>query len=89
MTEVYSVDDLYEIAAQEANLIDVDMYLDLVFSNQLNKYFNYDYNPKLDEVTFNFEIDEGSASLKINQLSWQPIVSYNDILQEHLMRRDI
>ena len=89
MIDHYNEDDLYEIAAQEADLINVEMYLDLIFSNELNHYFNYDYNPGLDEVTFNFEIDEGSASLRINQLSWHPIVRYNEVLHEHLRNRDV
>lgn len=84
----FNNDDLYEIAAEEADVLGIDMYLDLIFSKELSTYFNFNYNQYEDTVVYNFEVDEGGASLKISNLSWDPQVYLNDVLVEHIECRE-
>ena len=82
------VTDFYEIADGVEQEIGVKMYLDIIFSNELNKYFNYRYNYDEDTITLNFEIDKGTASIDIVNAQ-SPNYSYrmNDILTKHIETR--
>ena len=80
----YQENEIYDIAFQEQEYLGIKMYLDLIFSDELNLYFNYDYNHKEDKVIFNFEVDEGGASLVIDNISNEYNVTFNDVLCEHL-----
>lgn len=82
------VTDFYEIADGVEQELGVKMYLDIIFSNELNKYFNYRYNYDEDTITLNFEIDKGTASIDIVNAQ-SPNYSYrmNDILTKHIETR--
>lgn len=80
----YQENEIYDIAFQEQEYLGIKMYLDLIFSDELNLYFNYDYNYKKDKVVFNFEVDEGGASLVIDKISGDYNVTFNDVLCKHL-----
>ena len=80
------ITDIFETAAIAEDYLEIDLYLDLVFDNEeLNSYFNYSYNYENDVITINFELDEGSAQLKIEDAqSSENTYLYNDILIKHI-----
>lgn len=73
--------DFYEIADGVEKEIGIDMYLDIIFSDELNQYFNYRYDYAEDTITLNFEVDKGTASIDIVNAQ-SPNYSYrmNDVL---------
>ena len=79
------VTDFYEIADCVEREIGIDMHLDIVFSEELNQYFNYRYDYAEDTITLNFEIDKGTASIDIVNAQ-SPNYSYrmNDVLTEYI-----
>ena len=64
------------------------MHLDIIFSDELNQYFNYRYDYAEDTITLNFEVDKGTASIDIVNAQ-SPNYSYrmNDILTRHVEAR--
>ena len=79
------VTDFYEIADGVEQEIGVDMHLDIIFSEELNQYFNYKYDYAEDTITLNFEVDKGTASIDIVNAQ-SPNYSYrmNDVLTEYV-----
>lgn len=79
------ITDFYEIADGVEQEIGVNMYLDIIFSDELNQYFNYRYDYVKDTITLNFEIDKGTASIDIVNAQ-SPNYSYrmNDILSKYV-----
>jgi hypothetical protein len=79
------VTDFYEIAMGAETEIGVDMHLDVIFSDDLNKYFNYKYDYVEDIITLTFEVDGGSASLDIIDAQ-SPSYSYrmNNVLSKYI-----
>ena len=82
------VTDFYEIADGVEKEIGIDMHLDIIFSDELNQYFNYRYDYAEDTITLNFEVDKGTASIDIVNAQ-SPNYSYrmNDILTRHVEAR--
>lgn len=82
------VTDFYEIADGVEQEIGIDMHLDIIFSDELNQYFNYRYDYAEDTITLNFEVDKGTASIDIVNAQ-SPNYSYrmNDILTRHVEAR--
>lgn len=80
--------DFYEIADGVEKEIGIDMHLDIIFSDELNQYFNYRYDYAEDTITLNFEVDKGTASIDIVNAQ-SPNYSYrmNDILTRHVEAR--
>lgn len=58
---------------------------DLIIGDELNNYFNYKYNKDKDELTVNFEVNEGSAYFKVFNASSisKSKVSFNKIALLH------
>ena len=79
------VTDFYEIADGVEQEIGVDMHLDIVFSDELNQYFNYRYDFAKDTITLNFEVDKGTASIDIVNAQ-SPNYSYrmNNVLTNYV-----
>ena len=79
------VTDFYEIADGVEQEIGIDMHLDIIFSEELNQYFNYKYDYAEDTITLNFEVDKGTASIDIVNAQ-SPNYSYrmNDVLTEYV-----
>ena len=63
---------------------------DLIVGNELNNYFNYKYIEDKDELTVNFEVNEGSASFKVFNASSlsKSKVSFNKIALLHQKQLD-
>ena len=82
------VTDFYEIANGVEQEIGVDMHLDIIFSDELNQYFNYRYDYAEDTITLNFEVDKGTASIDIVHAQ-SPNYSYrmNDVLAKYVEAR--
>ena len=77
--------DFYEIADGVEKEIGVDMYLDIIFSDELNKYFNYKYNYEDDIITLNFEVEKGTASIDIvNAQSPDFSYRFNKVFEKHI-----
>lgn len=79
------VTDFYEIAKGAEEEFGIKMYIDLIFSEELNEYFNYKYDYENDIITLNFEVDDGSASLDIVDAQ-SPDYSYrmNSVLTKYI-----
>ena len=79
------VTDFYEIADGVEQELGIDMHLDIIFSEELNQYFNYKYDYAEDTITLNFEVDKGTASIDIVNAQ-SPNYSYrmNDVLTEYV-----
>ena len=82
------ITDFYEIADGVEQEIGIDMHLDIIFSDELNQYFNYRYDYAEDTITLNFEVDKGTASIDIVNAQ-SPNYSYrmNDILAKYVEAR--
>lgn len=79
------ITDFYEIADGVEQEIGVNMYLDIIFSNELNKYFNYKYDYDDDIITLNFEVEKGSASIDIvNAQSPNYSYRFNKVFENHI-----
>mgnify|MGYP001162307166 FL=1 len=60
-----SDNDLFDAAVMIEEAYEIDIHKDIIFSNDLNAYYNCTFNHKTDEITFNVEVDEGSAQFYI------------------------
>ena len=82
------ITDFYEIADGVEHEIGVNMHLDIIFSDELNQYFNYRYDYEKDTITLNFEVDKGTASIDIVNAQ-SPDYSYrmNDVLSKYVEAR--
>tara|TARA_B100001094_G_C17759868_1_gene589907 strand:- start:32 stop:307 length:276 start_codon:yes stop_codon:yes gene_type:complete len=79
------VTDFYEIADDVEQEIGVNMHLDIIFSDDLNHYFNYRYDYTEDVITLNFEVDKGTASIDIvNAKSANYSYRMNEILEKYV-----
>ena len=79
------VTDFYEIADSVEQEIGINMHLDIIFSDELNQYFNYKYDYAEDTITLNFEVDKGTASIDIINAQ-SPNYSYrmNNVLTNYV-----
>ena len=79
------VTDFYEIADGVEQEIGINMHLDIIFSDELNQYFNYKYDYAEDTITLNFEVDKGTASIDIINAQ-SPNYSYrmNNVLTNYV-----
>lgn len=53
-----------DLALKIEEQFNVDMHLEEMFSDDLNKYYNYDYNNASDFFIFYFETEIGSCNIK-------------------------
>lgn len=65
----YTTDELKDFALQAQDYLGTNLFVDDIFSDQLNNYFNYYYNPVKDYLELKFELDSGEAFLIIDNLS--------------------
>jgi len=79
------ITDFYEIAKGVEQEFGIDMHLNVIFSEELNTYFNYKYDYENDVITLNFEVDDGTASLDIVDAQ-SPDYSYrmNNVLSRYI-----
>lgn len=82
MSNLLHKSDLKDLAAKIENALNIDMYLNDIFSEDLNLYFNYDYSAEDDFLQLNFEIEEGPASLKILDISFPFTEDLSDYILE-------
>ena len=64
-------DNFYDAAELVEVTYDIDIYKDIIFSNNLNAYFNCNFNENKNKITFSIEVDEGSAKFFVKNLSSQ------------------
>ena len=80
------INEAYEVAFQFASQYNIDMHLDIVFSDELNTYFNWDYTEEDDTLRIMFQVDEGSALFEIRYVQTpEYFVSMNDVLRQHFL----
>jgi len=60
-----SDNDLFDAAVMIEEAYEIDIHKDIIFSNELNAYYNCKFNPITDSITFNVEVDEGNAQFFI------------------------
>jgi hypothetical protein len=82
--------EIADYAIEIEDMIEIDMNLSDMFSNDLSNYFNFVYNSRAVGVVecslvFNFEVEEGSCELKIlNPKSEIEEFYYNEVLVRHI-----
>ena len=77
--------DLYENIYGVEQEIGIDLHLDIIFSDELNSYFNYQYDYSEDTITLNFEVNEGTASIDIiNAQSENYSYRMNNVLTKYI-----
>lgn len=62
-------------------MLGIDMSLEEMFSDDLNQYF--DYKIKEEDITFYFEVSEGSCELVWDNKNFG-VKSWNDTFEKHL-----
>ena len=82
-----------EDVLQAAEIIEeeyeIDIYKDIIFSDELNAYFNYSINDALNEITFCVEVDEGGAEFVITDYFDSCLISCNNIARKYIKRLDM
>ena len=83
--------EFFNIAEQIEKDLDVDMNLRDIFSNDLNSYFNFQtkdlqwpFNLDSNIVEFNFELDEGSARIVLENPRDYYDLKINNVFDEDL-----
>ena len=82
-------DNFYDAAELVEVTYDIDLYKDIIFSNNLNAYFNCNFNKSKNKITFSVEVDEGSAKFFVNNFSdkyFDGAVSCNSVAKKYLSR---
>ena len=82
-------DDFYEAAELVEITYDIDLYKDIIFSNDLNAYFNCAFNKIKNKIIFSVEVDEGSAKFFVDNFfdqNFDEIVSCNSVAKKYLNR---
>lgn len=82
-------DDFYDAAEFVEITYDIDLYKDIIFSNELNAYFNCDFNESKNKITFSVEVDEGSAKFFISNFfdeDFDGDISCNSVAKKYLSR---
>ena len=84
-----SDNDLFDAAViiEEEYLIDI--HKDIIFSNDLNAYYNCTFDQKTSNITFNVEVDEGNAKFFVKDYFNECEISCNFIAQVYLKRLDL
>ena len=83
-------EEFYKAVIDAQNYFGVSLYLDLVFSDELNKYFNYTYCKEKDSVKINFQVEEGEATLLITDLTKNDIdYKLNTVMTNYLSKKRI
>ena len=81
--------DLFDAAVIVEEEYEIDIHKDIIFSNDLNAYYNCVFNHKTGEITFNVEVDEGSAQFFIKNYFDECEVSCNLIASNYVKRLDL
>ena len=81
--------EYFRIAAEIEKDLNIDMNLRDVFSNDLNNYFSFNFLEKEEDsdfaiVEFNFEIEEGSAKIVLENPRDYCDIKFNNLLDEDL-----
>lgn len=84
MEEMF-LNDVYELAVYFENELNINMHLDIVFSDELDAYFNWSYEKEEDQIIINFQVDEGEAKFGVKYAqSPTYIPMMNDVLKNHI-----
>ena len=85
-------DNFYDAAELVEVKYDIDLYKDIIFSNDLNAYFNCNFDKNKNKITFSVEVDEGSAKFFVKNLSdeyFDGQVSCNSVAKKYLSRMNM
>ena len=82
-------EDLFQAATIVEEEYEIDIYKDIIFSDELNAYFTYNVNNELNEITFCVEVDEGGAEFTITDYFNECLVSCNSIARKYIKRLDM
>lgn len=82
-------DDILQAATIIEEEYEIDIYKDIIFSDELNAYFNFNINDETNEITFNVEVDEGTAEFVVSDYFDECLVSCNNIAKSYIKRLDM
>lgn len=85
----FNKEDLFEAASIIEEEYEIDIYKDIIFSDELNAYFNYSVDPINDKITFSIEVDEGGAEFYINDYFNECLITFNDTARKYFKRLDM
>ncbi len=81
--------DLFDAAVIIEDEYEIDIHKEIIFSNDLNAYYNCVFNHKTNEITFNIEVDEGGAQFYIKDYFDECEISCNVIASNYIDRLDL
>jgi hypothetical protein len=88
--QIYSDHEVADLALDIEEILDIDMNLEDMFSDDLNNYFDYTIDKSGDKITFFFEVDEGSCKLTVhNPFDDYERFSFNKILENLIKQKQI
>ena len=80
--------DAADLAIDLEQKYNIDMNLKDMFSDDLNTYFDYEYNKSEDFISFYFEQEQGSCILKVKEpFSENESYEFNSILFNILRKK--
>ena len=85
----FNFDDLFDAASMVEEHYQINIQKDIIFSNELNLYFNYSLNKDEKIITFTTEVDEGCAKFFVKDFydeNNQFEISCNQTAQRYLSR---
>ena len=85
----FSNEDLFEAASIIEEEFEIDIYKDIIFSDELNAYFKYSIDYENDVITFSFEVDEGGAEFYVNDYFNECLITCNDAARKYIKRIDM
>lgn len=81
--------DLLEAATIIEEEYEIDIYKDIIFSDELNAYFSFNVNNEIDEIIFNVEVDEGGAEFTVSDYFNECLITCNDIAKKYITRIEL
>ena len=83
-------EEFYKAVIDAQNYFGVNLYLDLVFSDELNQYFNYKFYKEKDSVKIKFQVEEGEATLLITDITKSDMdYKLNTIMTNYISKKRI
>ena len=83
------VTDIYDVAQNVQEDIGINLHLNIIFSEELQKYFNYKYSYDEDQINLTFEVESGTAEITIfDAQSLNYSYEMNEVLRNHINHRE-
>lgn len=78
--------DLFDAAVMIEEAYSIDIHKDIIFSNDLNAYYNCSFNYETGDIVFNVEVDEGCAQFFVKDYFDECEITCNATAADYLDR---